>query len=130
VLREGFGDRDPATAAGDQDPQLAVGLAELGQQGVDLGLQGLAIDRQLDCGRRAFEAVEMVFEGERSPAIEPNHLEDAVTSIDAVVAERDRGLGGGGDPPVDAGQLLSGAHSRARLSDAAGPEEQAAPCGN
>ena len=42
------------------------------------------------------------------PRVEPDHLEDAVAAVEAVVAQRDRRLGGRGDRAVDRGQLLQG----------------------
>ena len=49
-----------------------------------------ALDRQLDRRRRALEPVEVLGERERAAAVEPDHLEDAVAAVEAVVGQRDR----------------------------------------
>jgi hypothetical protein len=57
----------------------------------------------------------VVAERERPPAIEADHLEDAVASIETVVRQRQDGIGGRRDGAVDRCEL--GDRHGARLSE-------------
>ena len=73
------------------------------QQRLDLRLEGAAVEAHLDRRRGALEPVEVLDEGIGAAPVEPQDLEGAVAAIEAVVAEGDERLGGGGDASVDAG---------------------------
>ena len=66
--RERLGRGDAAAAAGDDQPQLPVGVAELGEQGLDLALQRGAVELELDRGGGALQPVEVIAEREGRPA--------------------------------------------------------------
>ncbi len=83
--RDRLGHREAAAAAGDDQPQLPVGVAELGQQRLDLALQRGAVELELDRGGGALEPVEVVDERERLSVVEPDHLEGAVAAVEPVV---------------------------------------------
>ena len=106
LVGQRLGGGDPPAAAGDDQPQLGVAVAEALQERRDLALERLALDRQLDGGRGALEAVEVLGQRVRPPRVEADDLEDAVAAIKAVVGERDHRLRGGPDRPVDACQLM------------------------
>ena len=78
-----------AAAAGDDEPELAVGLAEALEQRRDLRLEVAAVHGQLDRGGRALEAVEVLAEREGRPPVEADHLEDPVAAQQPVVPGRD-----------------------------------------
>jgi hypothetical protein len=70
-------------------------LADLAEQGVDLSLERLPLDRQLDRGRRALQAVQVLAQRERAAVVKADHLEDAVPAQQAVVVGRDARVRGG-----------------------------------
>ena len=67
--REVLGEGQAPAAAGDHQAELAVDVAEALEQRVDLGLELGAGDLELDRGRRALQAVEVLAERERRPSI-------------------------------------------------------------
>jgi hypothetical protein len=93
--------RDPAAAAGDDQPQLRVVVGVRLQQRRDLRLEAVTLERQLDRSRRALHPVQVRVEGEGPAAVEPDHLEDAVAAVEAVIGQADRGLVGRADRSVD-----------------------------
>ena len=78
---------DAAAAAGDDDAQVRLDLAGLGEEGLQLGFEGRAIDGQVDRGGRALEAVPVLVHRERAAAVEAGDLEDAVAAVEAVVGQ-------------------------------------------
>ena len=68
VGRDRLGHRQSPAAAGDDQPQLAVGGAELGEQRLDLGFQRGPVELELDRGGGAPEPVDVVAERE-GPAL-------------------------------------------------------------
>ena len=82
-------ERQAATAAGDHHAQRGVlDLVALDER-LDVGADGLGVDRQAQVGRRARQPRQVVVERERPAAVEAHDLEHAVTAQEAVV--------GGGD---------------------------------
>ena len=73
---------------------------------LDDHLERLVVRVQTQALARVPQAVDVIAERERPPAVEADHLEDAVAAIETVVLERDRGLRGGGDRPVDGCELV------------------------
>ena len=59
--------------------------------------------------RRAVEPVQVVGQRERAPVVEPQHLERAVATQEAVVGDRDGRLGDRADAAVDGAEQGSGA---------------------
>ena len=59
---QGLGGGDPAAAAGDDQAQLRLAVAELGQQRLDVGLEGLAVDIELDRRGGSLQPVEVLGE--------------------------------------------------------------------
>jgi hypothetical protein len=102
-----------AAIAGDDQPQLGVPVAEAVEERRDLALERLALDGQLDGGRGALEAVEVLGERVRAPRVEADDLEHPVAAIKAVVGKRDHRLRGRPDRPVDACQLIRAHRSEA-----------------
>ena len=69
MRREVLGEGQAPAAARDDQAQLAVDVAELLEQGVDLALELGAGHLELDRGRRALQAVEVLAEREGPPSI-------------------------------------------------------------
>ena len=78
-------------------------LAELGQQRGDLRLEGRAVDRELDRGRGALQAIEVLIEREGPAGVQADHLEDPVAAQKPVIRGRNHGLRGIGYLSIDTG---------------------------
>ena len=100
---ERLGQKQPAPAARQHDPQRFVGGAHAGrrEQAVGVGAHGLQIERQAEVAGRALEPREVLLQRERGTVVDADHLEHPIAADQAVVGGGDRRLGGGHDRAVE-----------------------------
>jgi hypothetical protein len=69
-------------------------FAELGQERGDLRLEGLSIDRELDCGGGALKTVKVFGQRKWLARVQADDFKDAVAAQKPVVRRRNCGFGG------------------------------------